>query len=159
MTNPPANVGNKGIEVLKVQTKENQRHAWRIRHEVFVIGQQVPAEDEFDEFENGSTHFLALYDGFPCGAARWRITGKGVKLERFAVLEAYRGKGVGSGLVTAVLQDIGNASETSGKNIYLHAQTSAIGLYTKFDFQQVGEAFYECSIKHFKMVRQLEPFE
>lgn len=153
MTSPQEKVGNKGVEVLKIQTDEYLRQAWRIRHEVFVIGQQIAAEDEFDTFENESTHFLALFNGFPCGAARWRVTDNGVKLERFAVLEAYRGKGIGSALVVAVLQDIENSSIASDKIIYLHAQTTAMKLYTKFNFKQVGDAFYECNIKHYKMMK------
>lgn len=154
MTSLQENVGNKGVEILKIQTDENQQRSWRIRHEVFVKGQQVPAKYELDAFEKESTHFLALYDGFPCGTARWRITEEGVKLERFAVLEAYRGKGIGSALVVAVLHNIEHSSKTSDKIIYLHAQTTAMGLYTKFNFKEVGNAFYECSIMHYKMVKQ-----
>ena len=153
MTSLPANVGNKGIEVLKIRTEENLQHAWRIRNEVFVVGQQIPAQDEFDKFENEATHFLALYNGFPCGAARWRITERGVKLERFAVLAEYRGKGVGNELVAAVIESIKNPSNPSTKDIYLHSQESAVGFYEKLGFEKLGAPFYECNIKHYKMVK------
>lgn len=122
-----------------------------IRRTVFVEEQAVPEAEEYDEFEENSRHFLAEIDGEPCGTARWRFTEGGVKMERFAVLPAYRGRGVGSALVTAVLADIDAQPEAVGRKRYLHAQLSAVPLYTKFGFQRLGALFYECDIAHFKM--------
>jgi len=141
------------IEILKIHTKDALEKAKKIRYNVFVIGQNVPLEEEIDEFENESLHFLALADDIPCGAARWRFTEKGIKLERFAVLEKYRGMGVGSALVEAVLKDIHENPKSLGKSIYLHAQLSAMKLYRKFGFKTEGELFQECDINHYRMVR------
>ena len=94
------------IKVIKVNSDSELNQAQQIRYEVFVIGQNVPAEEEIDQFEDECNHFLALFNNQPCGAARWRITSSGVKLERFAVLEAFRKKGIGSALVKAVIEDI-----------------------------------------------------
>lgn len=140
------------IEVVKIQTEEDLELAHKIRYEVFVVGQHVPAEAEIDEHESICCHFLARYNGVPCGAARWRTTANGVKLERFAVLESYRSKGVGSALVTAVLADIETVEELAHRQLYLHAQLSAMPLYLKFGFQKEGEMFSECDIDHYKMV-------
>ena len=135
------------ILVKKIDEPHLLRQAFAVRRIVFVDEQRVSVEDEFDEFEDSSAHFLALADGdTPCGAARWRQTDKGVKLERFAVLQAYRGKGVGSALVEAVMHDI-DASGVTGKR-YLHAQLDAVALYAKFGFKAVGEQFSECDIMH-----------
>ena len=140
------------VEVVKIVDSSNLEIAHQIRYEVFVIGQNVPAEEEIDQYENECKHFLVKVNGIPCGAARWRVTDNGVKLERFAVLEAYRGQGVGSALVQAVLEDIQTFPELSGKMHYLHAQLSAMPLYQKFGFRPVGEMFQECDIDHYKMV-------
>jgi predicted GNAT family N-acyltransferase len=140
------------VEVSKIVDSADLEIAHRIRYEVFVIGQNVPAEDEIDQYESQCRHFLAKVNEIPCGAARWRITDKGVKLERFAVLENYRGQGVGSALVRAVLQDIGTNPKLAGWMRYLHAQLSAMPLYRKFGFIPVGEMFQECDIDHYKMV-------
>nr|GFD49624.1 hypothetical protein [Tanacetum cinerariifolium] len=51
-------------------------------------------------------HYLARVDGQPAGAARWRPTANGVKLERFAVLDEFRNQGVGEALVKQVLADV-----------------------------------------------------
>ena len=140
------------VEIFKIVDSTDLEIAHRIRYEVFVLGQNVPAEDEIDQYESQCHHFLAKVNEIPCGAARWRITDKGVKLERFAVLENYRSQGVGSALVQAVLQDIGTYPELSGRMHYLHAQLSAMPLYRKFGFRPVGEMFQECEIDHYKMV-------
>ena len=139
------------LTAVLIARPEQREAAFRIREEVFVGEQNVPAEEEYDEFEDTSRHFLALADGQPCGTARWRFTGKGVKLERFAVLKAFRGRQVGSALVQAVLDDIRATDGTQGQLRYLHAQVVAMPLYAKFGFQPVGDMFEECAIQHYQM--------
>lgn len=139
------------IKVDKVLTQEQLDTIFSIREKVFVIEQEVDPAEEYDEFEQTSTHFMALLDGVPAGTARWRFTEKGIKLERFAVLKEMRGKGIGQALVRAVLDDIANQPNVKGKKLYMHAQLDAMPLYAKFGFEQVGDLFEECSILHYKM--------
>jgi predicted GNAT family N-acyltransferase len=84
------------ITIKKIENKKDLKKAQEIRHEVFVIGQKVPVADEIDAYENKCHHYLAFYNNNPAGAARWRITENGVKLERFAVLKEFRGNGAGT---------------------------------------------------------------
>lgn len=139
------------ISVELVTDEDALNQVFTIRNLVFVQEQRVPEEEEYDEFETTSRHFLARMGEVPCGTARWRFTEKGVKMERFAVLAAFRSQHVGSALVSAVLDDIQAQPGASGKPIYLHAQVMAMPLYSKFGFQPAGELFYECEIPHFKM--------
>lgn len=139
------------LQVRKVSTEEELKEVFSIRKEVFVLEQKVASEDEYDEFEDTSNHFLAKLDQIPVGAARWRFTEKGIKLERFAVLKEVRGKGVGISLVQAVLRDIDSDPKNAGKTKYLHAQLSAVPLYNKFNFKKVGDIFEECNILYYKM--------
>lgn len=139
------------VSVEKVLTEEQLKTIFKIREDVFVIEQEVDPSEEYDEFESSSTHFLAKVDHLPAGTARWRFTDKGIKLERFAVLKAMRGMGVGQMLVKAVLDDIAARPDSKGKKLYMHAQLDAMPLYAKFGFQKVGEMFEECNIQHFKM--------
>jgi predicted GNAT family N-acyltransferase len=127
--------------------------AFTIREEVFVQGQNVPADEEYDQHDRAATtrHYLARVDGQPAGAARWRPTDHGVKLERFAVLPAFRNHGVGTALVHQVLADV-RAEAPDAAQVYLHAQLPAISLYERTGFQKVGEMFAECDIQHYKMV-------
>lgn len=139
------------LKVEKIIRDDQLKAAFWIREQVFVLEQEVDPKAEYDEFESISKHFLAYFEGKPAGTARWRITPNGVKLERFAVLADFRGKGVGHALVAAVLKDIGENPDTDSKTKYLHAQLTAIPLYSKFGFEKVGELFEECNIWHYQM--------
>ncbi len=139
------------MTVEKVETEEQLEAIFKIREEVFVIEQEVDPAEEYDEYENTSTHFLVRLGGKPAGTARWRYTANGIKLERFAVLKEMRCKGVGQLLVKSVLEDISSKNEAEGKTLYMHAQLAAISLYEKFGFKKVGEMFEECNIRHYKL--------
>lgn len=142
------------IYVRLITSEAELLQAHNIRREVFVNEQNVPESEEIDEYEHVCRHFLAISsNGTPCGAARWRFVSEGVKLERFAVVKAFRKKGVGSALVQKLLDDITNHPDFNHQKIYLHAQIEALPLYEKFGFHTTGPLFYECDIKHFKMIR------
>ena len=135
------------ILVSKITDNSILEEAFKIRRQVFVIEQQVDEAEEY-EFEDISTHFIATVDGKYAGTARWRKTENGVKLERFAGLEEYRSHKVGSALLLAVVADIPEEHQY----LYLHAQLTAMGLYSKYGFIAEGPMFEEAGIKHFKMV-------
>lgn len=121
-----------------------------IRKIVFVEEQKVPEEDELDEFEEESHHYLAELDGKAVGAARWRNTPDYIKLERFAVLKECRGKKIGTALVARILEDLKD-ERAKGRLLKLHSQVDAIPLYAKFGFEEEGEIFDECGILHREM--------
>jgi predicted GNAT family N-acyltransferase len=133
---------------FNISDKAKAEHAFTIRRIVFVEEQKVSREEEYDSFEDIATHFLALVDEIPGGTARWRVTDNGVKLERFAVLPAFRNRGVGAALVDAVLKDVLPLK----KKVYLHSQVSAMNLYAKAGFEPEGELFFEANIPHYKMI-------
>lgn len=139
------------LQVEKITRDDQLKSAYKIRELVFVVEQGVDPKAEYDEFESQCSHFLACLNDKPVGTARWRITPKGVKLERFAVLEEARGKGVGQALVAKVLEDVKTNPNTKGLNKYLHSQLSAVPLYLKFGFEKAGDVFEECNIMHYKM--------
>jgi predicted GNAT family N-acyltransferase len=135
------------IQVLKVDSEQELAKVYQIRTIVFVEEQNCPPELEWEN-EEVSTHFLAICNEIPAGACRWRQTEKGFKLERFAVLPEFRGKGIASKMVQFVINDL----PESATYIYLHAQVSAMPLYLKANFVAEGEMFEEAGIQHYKMV-------
>ena len=137
----------KKIQVSQVNNPADLEKVFAIRRQVFVVEQDCPPELEW-EFEEESTHFLATVDDVPAGAARWRKTDNGYKLERFAVLNEFRGLGVGRELIKAVIADLPSDADY----VYLHAQIQAIGLYEKSGFEATGPEFEEAGIRHYKMV-------
>lgn len=136
------------LKARKVTDPADLEKVFAIRREVFVVEQNCPPELEW-EFEDESTHFLATVDGEPAGASRWRKTDKGYKLERFAVLQKFRGMGVGQVLVKTVLDDL----PADATYVYMHAQIPAVSLYEKFGFEKTGPEFEEAGIRHYKMIK------
>ena len=138
------------VTVRQIDSPAELQAAFAIREKVFVEEQQVPREAEYDAYEDTARHYLATADGTPCGAARWRKTDQGVKLERFAVLPAFRNGAVGSQLLRRIMADVKAAYPH--ETMYLHAQVPAMNFYARQGFEQVGEMFSECDIDHFRMV-------
>ena len=68
-------------------------------------------------------------------------------MERFAVLEHLRGKGIGKALVIFILNQIPNDNM-----IYLHAQEDVIKFYENLGFVIIGDKFLEADIVHAKMI-------
>ena len=138
------------IKIILITTKEQLEQAFAIREQVFCIEQNVAHDIEMDEFDESAEHILAIVDDKPIATARWRFTGDGAKLERFAVLNEYRGKGVGEALVKYILNELKDCPK-----IYLNAQETVIKFYEKFGFETVGPRFYEADIPHKKMILKL----
>lgn len=114
----------------------------KIRQQVFVNEQHVPVELEWDEFDDCSTHFLALLNNTPVATARLKADGQ---LGRMAVLENYRHQGFGSDLLKFVLAC---ARQQSLAEIYCHAQLSALDFYRRHGFNEFGETFSDAGIAH-----------
>ena len=151
MTSTKSNPKSPKINVVVARSQDQVSEAFDIREEVYIVEQKIDRSDEFDQFEDESRHFVAYINNEPCGAARWRFTNEGAKLERFAVLPSFRKQGVGGALVQAVIDDILNHTDYSDQPLYLNAQESAMPLYARFDFKPVGDTFLECDIVHQRM--------
>ena len=77
------------IHVHPIGNPADMAKAFDIRRIVFVIEQECPPEEEYDEHETISSHFLAISNGLPVGTCRYRKTDYGYKLEQFAVLKEH----------------------------------------------------------------------
>lgn len=144
------------IVIRKISNESQLQHAFKIRTTVFVEEQNVPPQDELDQYENSAVHFLAYANNEPVGTARYRYTDKGIKLERFAVLKEFRQLGLGKALVNAVMKDIEANPDNQGKTCYLHGQVPVVEFYQSFNFIPEGDQFDECGIMHYLMRRKLK---
>ena len=135
-------------KIVKFDYSNKKLHeiAVYIRLKVFVEEQNVDAEIEIEN-EEEATHFLLYYRKQPVATARYRIIENGIKLERFAMLKGFRGKGLGNDLLRFVLTD----ARKHGQNIYLNGQIQVLGYYEKFGFIAVGQPFKEANIQHYRM--------
>lgn len=135
--------------VKRVETQQELDKAYKIRKDVFVIEQNCPEDIEW-EFEEESTHFVAIKNNEVVGTARWRSTDNGYKLERFAVKQDFRNQQIGGAILNFILNDV----PKDGKMIYLHAQLAAKNFYLKNGFTPFGEHFWEGGIEHVKMKKE-----
>ncbi|HZV22300.1 MAG TPA: YbgC/FadM family acyl-CoA thioesterase, partial [Luteimonas sp.] len=93
-----------GEDVLQVRVgswKELREPAQRIRTEVFVDEQRVPAEIELDEHDASCIHAIARDGGRAVGTGRLLPDGH---IGRMAVLKSARGKGIGKALLRALIE-------------------------------------------------------
>jgi predicted GNAT family N-acyltransferase len=124
-----------------------------IRWKVFVEEQGCPPDEEWDEHDAHSHHYLGRFDDQPVATARWRSVAynaeTAAKLERFAVVKEERGKGYGRQMVTHLIEAARNEGHDT---LILHAQSHLEEFYESFGFERVGEPFEEAGIRHVKMV-------
>ncbi|GGW52819.1 acetyltransferase [Streptomyces caelestis] len=134
-----------------------------VRKEVFVGEQGVPEDIEYDAYDPGAVHVLAVReDGVPLGTGRLLLGEAAVaqtgadssvgSLGRLAVAAHARGLGVGAALVRAV-EDAARARGLAAAD--LHAQTHALGFYERLGYQAYGPEYLEAGIPHQAMRRSL----
>ncbi|MFB7505511.1 GNAT family N-acetyltransferase [Streptomyces broussonetiae] len=134
-----------------------------VRKEVFVHEQGVAEDIEYDAYDAGAVHVLAIReDGVPLGTGRL-LSGKAAvaktgadasvgSLGRLAVSRAARGLGVGAALVRAI-EDAARARGLTA--VDLHAQTQALGFYERLGYAAYGPEFPDADMPHRAMRRAL----
>ena len=123
-----------------------------VREQVFLVEQNIPPEDEWDDLDAKSRHVIARdRDGRPIGTGRL-TPNHGIG--RMAVLAEWRGRGVGAAIMRVLLEQ---ARALRYPAIELHAQCHAIPFYATFGFAAYGEEFVECEIAHRMMRLELAP--
>jgi predicted GNAT family N-acyltransferase len=146
-----------GEDMVQVRTGNWEalgEHAKRIRTDVFVEEQRIPANLEWDEGDNIATHAVAFNRlGQPVVTGRLLQHEPGVaRIGRMAVHRALRGSGVGR----RVLETLISMAATRGdQTVMLHAQRSAEQFYLGLGFAFAGEPFEEAGIPHIEMARTL----
>ncbi|MHA5048563.1 GNAT family N-acetyltransferase [Streptomyces sp. SD15] len=150
--------------VVRVAEDAADREAcFAVRKEVFVGEQGVPEDIEYDAYDDGAVHVLAVRaDGVPLGTGRLldgeeaaAKTGGDLtvgSLGRLAVMKAARGLGVGVALVGAI-EDAARARGLAA--VDLHAQTQALGFYERLGYVAYGEEFLDAGIEHRAMRKAL----
>jgi predicted GNAT family N-acyltransferase len=131
------------FKVKQVNWFDQRDQLCAVRRVVFIDEQNVPAALEWDGADEHASHVLAIaLDGEAVGTAR--IKGDG-RIGRMAVVKAWRGRGVGSSMLAALL-DI--AVKQGCTRAHLHAQTHALAFYARYGFTAVGDEFDEAGIPH-----------
>lgn len=138
------------VHIVEVDWPGYRERLRRIRRVVFVDEQKVPESLEWDGLDDDARHFLAIDSaGRDLGCARLLPTGQ---IGRMAVLASERGKGTGERLLQAAVR---RAEELGMNEVFLHAQTHALGFYERGGFTATGNEYLEAGIPHRNMTRLL----
>lgn len=132
-------------------TADIQADIQNIRRIVFQTEQAVDPAIDFDGLDDIAQHIVVYADKQPIGTARIRyLNDQLAKIERVAVLPAYRGRGIGTQIMKAAIDFLDKQNVAESK---VHAQSQAVSFYQKLGFYPEGDTFYEAGIPHIVMKR------
>jgi len=145
------------------QDDSDRAAAYRVRFDVFVTEQQVPADLELDELDETADHFVAFDGHLAVGAGRLVVEPAGfadadpvlgpvAHLGRLAVRPESRGTALGIALVAAIEA---RAAERGLRVVALSAQTHALGFYERLGYAAHGPVFDDAGLPHRWMTKQL----
>ena len=129
---------------------ELSHDAKTIRESVFMQEQHIAPEDEWDELDAVSIHFVVYEHDQAIATARLLANHS---IGRVAVLKTHRGLKIGQQLMQAV---IGYAKHEQRPFLKLSSQVHAIGFYQALGFKQQGESYLDCGIPHMDMYMALQ---
>jgi predicted GNAT family N-acyltransferase len=141
------------LNVKVVTTDIEFADALKVRRLVFIDEQQVPEEEEIDQYEKECIH-VVMYDNDqqPIAAGRLRnVDGIG-KMERICVLSSHRKLGLGKHIMDYLE---GLAIENGYNKLKLNSQTHAEGFYDKLGYQTISDVFLDAGIPHVTMVKEV----
>ena len=150
---------------VRLATPDDLDEVYALRHEVFVIGQDVPEDLERDDLDATAEHAVARLNGVVVGTGRLidgrtdeegrlepGTSGAVGTIGRMAVAEAARGTGTGRALLDLL---VARAAEKGLPLVELHAQVHARGFYERAGFTPFGDVYLEAGIEHLGMRRPL----
>lgn len=123
-----------------------QQDAKLIRKLVFISEQNISEQDEWDDQDAISQHFVVYDQNQPIATARLLANNS---VGRVAVLKAYRGQGIGR---LIMLEIIAYAQAQKRPSLQLSSQVHAVSFYEKLGFSIQGDEYDECGIPHIEMV-------
>ena len=140
------------LKLIDYGTKEYQQMV-NMRNE--ILRKPLGLNFSNDELENEKDEILigAFEEEKMLGCCMLiKMNNKTVRLRQMAVMNNLRGKGIGRALMNFaenIARDLGY------RTITMHARKTAIGFYEKLGYAVVGEEFFEVTIPHFEMQKEL----
>ena len=142
------------VSVAPITSGSGLRAAFAIRTAVFVDEQGVDPTLEMDVHDDDPAvvHVLARVGDEPVGTGRIRrVDTTTAKVERVAVLQPYRGQGVGRDIMRA----LESAAPEDVTELVLHSQHTVEGFYHRLGYRRDSAVFVEAGIDHVRMCRSL----
>ena len=136
-----------------VENEQELNGAYEVRRQVFVEEQGISEELVFIGEKGGNEmNMVVIYGEMVIGTARVQLMANDIaKIERMAVIELFRHKGIGRGIISFLNEQL---KCRHVKYVFLHAQHTVINFYKSCGFSESGLPFYEAGVKHIKMETQ-----
>jgi ribosomal protein S18 acetylase RimI-like enzyme len=110
--------------------------AKQLRYRVLFQPFGISALRDFDDANPDSTHVVVLDQGKVVGYGRLVLKGDEAQIRHVCVDPASQGKGVGTEILKALI-DL--ARQRRAKLVFLNARFTALGVYRRMGFTEVGE--------------------
>ncbi|WP_375687019.1 GNAT family N-acetyltransferase [Pseudooceanicola sp. LIPI14-2-Ac024] len=137
---------------LRITETEDLRIPHDLRRAVFVVEQNIPDPEEWDDLDAGAIHVVGWVDDTPAGTIRLVTDADGTgHITRVCVLAAYRGTGLGAEMIR---HGIARFDAMGLRAIELSAQTHARTFYARLGFVATGAEYDDAGIPHVRMVRR-----
>ncbi len=137
--------------IKQLTTNEELENFIAIRKQVFVQEQNIDINIELDgndDIYSQSFLYYGIYlDNKLIGGCRLQKIESDFKVQRFAILKAYRHQGFGSQLLETLDKLYRN------HDLLLSSQVHAVKYYEKNGFKVIGKPYIVADIKHLPMVR------
>ncbi|MDE2397513.1 MAG: YbgC/FadM family acyl-CoA thioesterase [Burkholderiales bacterium] len=146
--------GEPMVELRLGSWDELGAEARRIRRQVFIDEQKIPAPLDEDPADARAVHAVAFNRlGLAVATGRWvEVADGSARIGRLAVAAALRGSGHGVALLEALLA---SARERGMSEAMLHARQSAVRFYERAGFVVRGLPFEEAGLVHLELARTL----
>jgi len=99
MSNIAHSIGGEAVTTKLAMKMEDSLQAFAVRAACFIGELDVPYSEEFDGHDFGATHIIAYVGDEPVGTLRVRWFQSFAMPERLAVMQRFRGNGIGQLLI------------------------------------------------------------
>lgn len=125
--------------------------------DIIAVRHQVLWPDKAPEFcrvegDEQALHFAVLENQEIICVASLYVNENSARLRKFATLDAFQGKGIGSTMIDHL---INNLKKQGIHYLWFDARESALGFYQRFGFETTGELFYKSDVAYYKMYKNL----
>lgn len=127
--------------------QQQKEHLTAIRQQVFIEGQNISLQDEYDGLDEAAEHFLVFEKLQPVACARVIQVPGAIKIGRLAVIASHRGQGIARHLLNSISQQFAQQTQK------LDAQCYLIHFYQSAGFSICGPIFMDAGIAHLPMVK------
>lgn len=122
-----------------------------IRHQVLWPDDTI--ESCIVEGDESALHFsVSINSSHVCVASVYKELNGRFRLRKFATLEEFQGQGIGSKMLTFILESLATKEATY---LWCDARETALPFYKRFEFQIVGERFSKKGLFYYKIERDL----